>query len=39
MKTYARHTNSDDQVLYLMSKAMRLAEYLRIGLEELSRSI
>ena len=36
-KTCARYTSADDQVLYLMGKTVRLAEYLRIALGALSR--
>jgi len=38
METCARYSNADDQVLYLMGKSVRLAEYLRIGYEALSRN-
>ena len=38
METRARYTNADDQVLYLMGKTVRLAEYLSVGLEMLSRN-
>jgi hypothetical protein len=38
METCARYTSADDQVLYLMGKSVRLAEYLSIGLEALERS-
>jgi hypothetical protein len=36
-ETCARYTSADDQVLYLMGKTVRLAEYLRIALWALSR--
>ena len=36
-ETCARYTIADDQVLYLMGKTVRLAEYLRIALGALSR--
>ena len=32
IETSARYTNADDQVLYLMGKTVRLAEYLTIAL-------
>jgi hypothetical protein len=32
VETRSKYTTADDQVGYLMSKAFRLAEYLRIGL-------
>ena len=38
METCARYSNADDQVLYLMGKTVRLAEYLSIGLRALSRN-
>ena len=38
METCARYSNSDDQVLFLMGKAVRLADYLRIGLEAVERN-
>jgi len=38
METCARYNNADDQVLYLMGKTVRLAEYLSIGLRALSRN-
>jgi hypothetical protein len=37
METCSRYTNADDQVIYLMGKTVRLAEYLSIGLEALGR--
>jgi hypothetical protein len=37
-ETCARYTTADDQVLYLMGKTVRLAEYLRIALGALSRN-
>src|SRR5271166_5291471 len=37
METCSRYTDADDQVVYLMSKTVRLAEYLGIGLSALSR--
>ena len=37
METCSRYTTADDQVIYLMGKTVRLAEYLRIGLDALSR--
>jgi hypothetical protein len=38
VETCARYTTADDQVLYLMGKTVRLAEYLRIALGALSRN-
>ena|SRR5271165_1476288 len=38
IETYARYPTADDQVLYLMGKTVRLAEYLRIALGALSRN-
>ena len=38
MEARARYTDADDQVLYLMGKTVRLAEYLSVGLEMLSRN-
>ncbi len=37
LETCSRYTTADDQVIYLMGKTVRLAEYLRIGLDALSR--
>jgi len=37
LETCSRYTDADDQVVYLMSKTVRLAEYLGIGLSALSR--
>ena len=37
LETCARYTGADDQVIYLMGKTVRLAEYLRIGLDALNR--
>ena len=37
LETCARYTGADDQVIYLMGKTVRLAEYLRIGLDVLNR--
>jgi hypothetical protein len=36
IETCSRYTNTDDQVIYLMGKTVRLAEYLSIGLGALS---
>ena len=33
VETRYKHTSADDQVSYLMGKTVRLAEYLKIGLE------
>ena len=33
-----KYTSADDQVAYLISKTVRLAEYLRIGLDAVERS-
>ena len=38
LETRSRYTNADDQVAYLISKTVRLAEYLRIGLDAVGRS-
>jgi hypothetical protein len=38
LETCSKYTSADDQVIYLMGKTVRLAEYLRIGLDALSRS-
>ena len=32
-----KYTSDDDQVAYLMSKTVRLAEYLKIGMHDISR--
>jgi hypothetical protein len=37
LETCSKYTSADDQVVYLMGKTVRLAEYLSIGLEALSR--
>jgi hypothetical protein len=37
MEACSRYTNADDQVIYLMGRTVRLAEYLSIGLGALSR--
>ncbi len=37
LETCSKYTDADDQVVYLMSKTVRLAEYLGIGLSALSR--
>jgi hypothetical protein len=37
LATCSRYTSADDQVVYLMGKTVRLAEYLNIGLEAISR--
>jgi hypothetical protein len=37
MEASSRYTETDDQVIYLMGRTVRLAEYLRIGLGALSR--
>jgi Protein of unknown function (DUF3775) len=37
-RAISRYTSADDQVIYLMGKTVRLAEYLRIGLGALSRN-
>src|SRR5947208_226600 len=37
LETCSRYTSADDQVIYLMGKTVRLAEYLSIGLDALSR--
>jgi hypothetical protein len=38
LETCSRYTNADDQVIYLMGKTVRLAEYLSTGLGALSRN-
>jgi hypothetical protein len=35
--TCSRYATADDQVLYLMGKTVRLADYLKVGLATLSR--
>jgi hypothetical protein len=37
LETCSRYTSADDQVVYLMGKTVRLAEYLSIGLGAISR--
>ena len=37
LETVRKYTAADDQVTYLMTKAFRLAEYLRIGLAAASK--
>src|SRR6516164_3593152 len=37
LETCSKYTDADDQVAYLMTKTVRLAEYLGIGLTALSR--
>jgi hypothetical protein len=39
LEAYSKYTSADDQVAYLISKTVRLAEYLRIGLEAVGRSV
>jgi hypothetical protein len=36
LATCSRYTSADDQVVYLMAKTVRLAEYLNIGLGAIS---
>jgi hypothetical protein len=36
IETCSRYTNADDQVIYLMAKTVRLAEYLRNALRAVS---
>jgi hypothetical protein len=38
LETCSRYTTADDQVIYLMGKTVRLAEYLRIGVDALGRN-
>lgn len=38
LETCSKYVDPDDQVLYLMSKTVRLAEYLRIGLDSAGRT-
>jgi hypothetical protein len=38
IETCSRYTNPDDQVIYLMGKTVRLAEYLSIGVGALNRN-
>jgi uncharacterized protein DUF3775 len=38
IETCSRYSSDDDQVIYLMGKTVRLAEYLRIGLSALNRN-
>jgi hypothetical protein len=35
--TRSKYVNGDDQVSYLLGKTVRLAEYLRIGLDAVGR--
>ena len=37
LETCSKYVDPDDQVLYLMGKTVRLAEYLRIGLDSIAR--
>jgi Protein of unknown function (DUF3775) len=37
LETCAKYTDADDQVIYLMGKTVRLAEYLSAGLGALER--
>jgi hypothetical protein len=37
VETCSKYVDADDQVLYLMGKTVRLAEYLRIGLDSIAR--
>jgi hypothetical protein len=37
LETCSKYVDADDQVLYLMGKTVRLAEYLRIGLDSIAR--
>jgi Protein of unknown function (DUF3775) len=36
LDTRSKYVNADDQVAYLLGKTVRLAEYLRIGLDAVS---
>jgi hypothetical protein len=38
LETRSKYISADDQVAYLISKTVRLAEYLRIGLDTVERS-
>jgi hypothetical protein len=38
LDTRSKYVNADDQVTYLLGKTVRLAEYLRIGLDAIGRS-
>jgi hypothetical protein len=38
LETCSKFTSADDQVVYLMGKTVRLAEYLSIGLDALGRT-
>jgi hypothetical protein len=38
LETCSKYTSADDQVVYLMGKTVRLAEYLSIGLDALGRT-
>jgi Protein of unknown function (DUF3775) len=38
LDTRSKYVNGDDQVSYLLGKTVRLAEYLRIGLDAVGRS-
>ena len=37
LETCSKYVDPDDQVIYLMGKTVRLAEYLRIGLDSIAR--
>jgi len=37
LETCSKYVDPDDQVLYLMGKTVRLAEYLHIGLDSIAR--
>jgi len=37
LETCSKYTSADDQVVYLMAKTVRLANYLRIGLDAVQR--
>ncbi len=38
LQTCSKYTSADDQVVYLMGKTVRLAEYLSVGLGALGRT-
>jgi Protein of unknown function (DUF3775) len=37
LETSSKYVNPDDQVTYLLTKTVRLSEYLRIGMDAVSR--
>ena len=39
LETCSKYVDPDDQVIYLMGKTVRLAEYLRVGLDSIARMV